>query len=146
MAYSFFKNEEDLPDKWYCEMNNDPLNNKCTAEERCGDWYEKNSKRIEEMIAKNLDGDNAVNSEGLDLENKDSSELATKDLVKDNVHNRAEVTKEDLVQKDNILVAMGLLDFFDVSKHDSAKGTPDFGDKRHSVSGTASNRICRLGN
>lgn len=121
----FFKNEEDLPDKWYCEMNNDPLNNECAAKERCGDWYEKNRKRIEEMIEKDLGGKNAVSPEGLDSENIERPETATKDLVQtDNVQNRTEATKKDLVQKDSILVAMGLLDFFDVANQDSAKGTP----------------------
>jgi CW-type Zinc Finger len=120
----FFKNEEDLPDKWFCEMNNDPLNNECTTKERCGDWYEKNRKVIEEMIEINHGGKNAITLEVLDSENSDRPET-TKDLVqKDNIHGKAEATKKDLLQKDSILVAMGLLDFFDKSKQESAKGTP----------------------
>lgn len=32
--------EEELPAKWYCEMNDDVENNSCTHEERSQKWYE----------------------------------------------------------------------------------------------------------
>jgi hypothetical protein len=37
--------EEDLPDKWYCEMNDDVENNSCEHAERCQKWYENRMPR-----------------------------------------------------------------------------------------------------
>ena len=98
----FFVSEEDLPDKWYCKMNNDPLNKKCDVEERTGRWYESHRSLIMDKIAKKLDEKPVIGRESLDMENND----------------KADATKKELVKKDDVLVAMGLLDLFDKSKEE----------------------------
>jgi hypothetical protein len=108
----FFSDEEGLPDKWYCEMNNDPLNNACKIPERSQLWYEQNRNRITEMIEKQIVGETNFNRE------TGGDNFGTTEC---------DASKIELVKKDALLLTMGVLDLFNnkaVNMNQNGKTTP----------------------
>jgi hypothetical protein len=93
-------------------MNNDPLNNACKIPERSQLWYEQNRSRIAEMAEKKVVGETSTYREiGGDICGNAESDAS----------------KIELVKKDALLLAMGVLDLFSsktVNVGQNGKTTP----------------------
>jgi hypothetical protein len=93
--------EEDLPDKWYCHMNeNDMVNNRCDASEKDTKWYHKHFQLARINVCDVETGVEGVQEKYTIV--KDSPAKAA--MPKTNVE--SEEKKQELVAKDEILVKM----------------------------------------
>ncbi len=73
---------EDLPDRWYCEMNeNDDINNNCDVSEKEATWYYRRGRFI-----------------GVDSPQKSVTEVKTDDVLPDSMKAKL-IARDDILQK-----------------------------------------------
>jgi hypothetical protein len=99
--------QEDVPDTWYCEMNNDPYNNTCRTKECDDAWYQQHRSIILDKILNKSDSEHFDSRES-------TSDLRLEDI---------ELTRQR-IEKDQVLVAIGALKLFEEkSKRDKLKAS-----------------------
>ena len=105
----------ELPDKWYCWMNKDPLNNSCDAEEKDAAWYSRNRSKILSLMSASSQGTASSESSSTVQEKGGTSKSNACETEKDLSENE----KKELIKKDEVLLRLGMMGHFQQSKKSS---------------------------